>query len=120
MADKSETESPRGSSALPRGLIPPGRSDTNTAAVLRLARQALAGGRLLGGTGALRTLAEESDWSPEELSATLAVALGAPADGPALLDSIRRLGRPTCIERVDAAIDLLGDPENPILGPAGS
>jgi len=121
MAAKRESESVesvRGPVAPPRSLIPSGRTDTNVAAVLRLARQALASGRLQE-AGALPAVAREVDWSVAELSSALAAALGASGPGRELLDTISRLGRPACVERVDAAIDRLGDPENPILGPAG-
>ena len=35
---------------------------------------------------------------------------------PPLIESMCVLGRETCIQRIDAAIDVLGSPENPILG----
>lgn len=103
-------------------LIPAEKTDTNTAAVLRLARQ------IVVGIGALerdplerrlRVLAEESGWTMRELLQTLRWALSGKREAPPVVACMCLLGQATCIERIDAAIDVLGSPENPILGPSG-
>ncbi|MGH7162960.1 MAG: glutamate--tRNA ligase [Planctomycetota bacterium] len=103
-------------------LIPAQRTDTNTAAVLRLARQVIARSRALEPKSLeeeLRALAREVDWKPKELFMSLRVAVTGRTVTPPLIESMCVLGRPECIERIDAAIDVLGSPENPILGALG-
>jgi len=104
-------------------LIPKKRTDTNTAAVLRLARQIIAGSgdpleaeRL---EARLRALAAESGWKPRELFMSLRYAITGKKVSPPIVESMAVLGKPACIERIDAAIDTLANPENPILGPSG-
>jgi glutamyl-tRNA synthetase len=104
-------------------LIPKKRTDTNTAAVLRLARQIIAGSgdpleaeRL---EAQLRALADESGWKPRELFMSLRYAITGKKVSPPIVESMAVLGKPACIERIDSAIDILGSPENPILGPSG-
>jgi glutamyl-tRNA synthetase len=102
-------------------LIPKNRTDTNTAAVLRLARQRIAGAAALEPAAIeadLRALAEEVEWKPRELFMSLRYAITGKAVSPPIVESMCVLGRASCIERIDAAIDVLGSPENPILGPA--
>ena len=103
-------------------LIPVDRTDTNTAAVLRLARQIVAGIGTLEREPLeqrLRVLAAESGWTTRELLQTLRWALSGKREMPPVVESMCLLGPATCIERIDAAIDVLGSPENPILGPSG-
>jgi glutamyl-tRNA synthetase len=100
-------------------LIPAGRTDTNTAAMLRLARQVIATCDPLEKEpleARLRALAEEGGWKPKELFQALRWAVSGKKVTPPLVESMCLLGRAACIERIDAAIDVLGDPENPILG----
>jgi len=103
-------------------LIPKKRTDTNTAAVLRLAREIVAEAEPLE-TGtlekALRALADECGWKARELFTSLRWAITGSKVSPPLLESMCILGRATSIERIDAAIDILGNPENPILGGTG-
>jgi glutamyl-tRNA synthetase len=105
-------------------LIPKKRTDTNTAAVLRLAREIIArGGDPLDPEpleAELRGLAEESGWKPRELFMSLRYAITGKKVSPPIVESMAVLGKAACIERIDAAIDILGSPENPILGPSGS
>jgi len=104
-------------------LIPKNRTDTNTAAVLRLARQIIA--QSDGALDAealeaqLRALAEESGWKPRELFMALRYAMTGKKVSPPIVESMAVLGKAVCVERIDAAIDILGSPENPILGPSG-
>ncbi|MHC4819504.1 MAG: hypothetical protein ACYTF8_15775 [Planctomycetota bacterium] len=104
-------------------LIPKNRTDTNTAAVLRLARQIIAqsDGALDAESleAQLRALAEESGWKPRELFMALRYAMTGKKVSPPIVESMAVLGKAVCIERIDAAIDILGSPENPILGPSG-
>jgi len=100
-------------------LIPKQKSDTNTAAVLRIVRQAIVamdGLEPAALEAKLRDLAEEVEWKAGDLFMTLRVALTGSKVTPPLIESMCVLGRATCIERIDAAIDVLGSPENPILG----
>lgn len=100
-------------------LIPPGRTDTNAAAVLRQARDAVAreGARSPAALAAwLSELALDAGWSEAELMAALGRAVSVGDCHPAPPEGLCALGRATSIERLDAAIDVLGDPENPILG----
>jgi glutamyl-tRNA synthetase len=100
-------------------LIPAGRTDTNTAAMLRLARQVVATSDGLAKEpleARLRALAEEGGWKPKELFQALRWAVSGKKVTPPLIESMCLLGKAACIERIDAAIDVLGDPENPILG----
>jgi len=104
-------------------LVPRKRTDTNTAAVLRLARQIVAHREPLEPEpleAELRGLAEESGWKPRELFMSLRYAVTGKKVSPPIVESMCVLGRAECIERIDRAIDVLGDPENPILGPPGS
>jgi glutamyl-tRNA synthetase len=103
-------------------LIPKKKTDTNTAAVLRLAREIVAHAEPLDPEtleAALRALAVESDWKPRELFTALRWAITGRKVSPPLLESMCILGRAESIKRIDAAIDVLGDPENPILGSEG-
>jgi len=100
-------------------LIPKKRTDTNTAAVLRMARDLVAQAETLAPEPlevALRALADSSGWKPRELFTALRWAITGSKVSPPLLESMCILGRAASIERIDAAIDVLGDPENPILG----
>jgi len=100
-------------------LIPKKRTDTNTAAVLRSAREIVAKSESLDPAtleAALRSLAEDCGWKPRELFTSLRWAVTGAKVSPPLLESICILGAAATIERIDAAIDVLGDPENPILG----
>ncbi|MCZ6786766.1 MAG: glutamate--tRNA ligase [Planctomycetota bacterium] len=100
-------------------LIPKKRTDTGTAAMLRLARQIIAESETLEPErleAQLRELAEKGDWKPRELFMSLRWAVTAKKVTPPIIESICILGRAECIERIDASIDVLGDPENPILG----
>jgi len=100
-------------------LIPKKRTDTNTAALLRGARQVIARAEALEPTGLeaeLRKLAEDATWKPRELFMALRTAVSGKSVTPPLIESLCVLGRAACIERIDAAIDVLGNPENPILG----
>jgi glutamyl-tRNA synthetase len=102
-------------------LIPKKKTDTNTAAVLRLARQVVAGSEALDVAeleGKLRALAEDSGWKPRELFTSLRWAITGRKVSPPLIESMCILGKASCIERIDASIDVLGNPENPILGGA--
>ncbi|MHC4547806.1 MAG: glutamate--tRNA ligase [Planctomycetota bacterium] len=104
-------------------LIPRHRSDTNTAAVLRLAREIVARSDGLATASLeaqLRRLAAEVDWKPRELFMSLRYAITGKAISPPIVESMVLLGKAACIERIDAAIDVLGSPENPILGPSGA
>jgi len=105
----------------PESLVPKKRTDTNTAAVLRMARevvvhidtrepQSLEAQSL---EAAYRTLAEEAGWKPRELFTALRWAITGRKVSPPLLESMCILGRAASIERIDAAIDVLGNPENP-------
>ena len=99
-------------------LIPRKKTDTNTAAVLRLAREIVAHADPLEPEPLqeqLRALAVESDWKPRELFASLRWSISGKKVTPPLFESMCLLGKAACIERIDAAIDVLGDPENPIL-----
>jgi glutamyl-tRNA synthetase len=103
-------------------LIPKKRTDTNTAALLRQAREIIAHVDPLEPESleqALRDLAQDADWKPRELFSSLRWAVSGKKVAPPLIESMCVLGRATCIERIDAAIDVLGSPENPILGQAG-
>lgn len=104
-------------------LIPKKRTDTNTAAILRLAREIVArGGDPLEPEpleAELRALAEEAGWKPRELFMSLRYAITGEKVSPPIVESMAVLGKAACIERIDAAIDILGSPENPILGPSG-
>ena len=104
-------------------LIPKKRTDTNTAAVLRAARQHIAHSETLDAEALerdLRRIAEEVDWKPRELFMSLRWAVSGQKVTPPLFESMCVLGRAACIERIDAAIDVLGNPENPILGETGT
>ncbi len=103
-------------------LIPKNKTDTNTAAMLRLAREIIAHSEELEPAvleAKLRALAEEGGWKPRDLFLSLRWAVSAKAVTPPLIESMCLLGKASCIERIDAAIDVLGSPENPILGAAG-
>jgi glutamyl-tRNA synthetase len=104
-------------------LIPKNRTDTNTAAVLRMAREIIArnDGELEAEPleARLRALAEESGWKPRELFMALRYAITGKKVSPPIVESMAVLGKAACIERIDAAIDILGSPENPILGTPG-
>jgi glutamyl-tRNA synthetase len=98
-------------------LIPKKKTDTNTAAVLRIARQEVAHGDSLAPEpleAALRKVAADSDWKPRELFSSIRWAITGRKVSPPLIESMEILGRATCIERIDAAIDVLGNPPNPI------
>jgi len=101
-------------------LIPKGKDDTNVAAVLRILRQAIVAMPDLPDPKALeerfRGVAQEVDWKPKDLFMALRVAITGRTVTPPLMESMCILGRPECIARLDAAIDVLGNPENPILG----
>jgi hypothetical protein len=100
-------------------LIPPGRTDTNTAALLRQARDTVAGEGARSPAALAARLSEvalDADWSEAELLAVLGRAVSVGACHPAPPEGLCALGKATSIERLDAAIDVLGDPENPILG----
>ena len=100
-------------------LLPKKRTDTNTAAVLRQARLLVRDLPSLDEETLeqkLRDLAEEVEWKARELFMALRVAVTGKKVTPPLIESMCVLGRETCIERIDAAIDVLGSPENPILG----
>jgi len=108
---------------VPRGeLIPKKRTDTNTAAMLRLAREwvrntdSLEAGEMEAG---LRRIAEEGDWKARELFGALRWAISGKQVTPPLIECMALLGKAVCMERIDAAIDVLGSPENPILGATG-
>jgi glutamyl-tRNA synthetase len=99
-------------------LIPKKKTDTNTAAVLRQARQAVAQSESLDVErleADLRKVADESGWKARELFTSLRWAITGRKISPPLIESMCILGRASCIERIDAAIDVLGNPENPIL-----
>lgn len=103
-------------------IIPKKKTDTNTAAVLRIARQEVAQSNDLATTPleeALRKVAADSDWKPRELFTSLRWAITGRKVSPPLLESMEILGRAACIERIDAAIDVLGNPPNPITGEVG-
>ena len=103
-------------------LIPKKKSDTNTAAVLRIVRQAIVGMEALepGALEArLRALADEVEWKAGDLFMALRVAVTGSTVTPPLVESMSILGRAACIERIDDAIDVLGNPENPSLGAGG-
>ena len=105
-------------------LIPKKRTDTNTAALLRLAREIIAHDDAMD-PGALeeklRALADDSGWKARELFTALRWAVTGSKVSPPLLESMQILGKASCIERIDAAIDVLGSPRNPILeGGTGS
>ncbi|MHC4937764.1 MAG: glutamate--tRNA ligase [Planctomycetota bacterium] len=98
-------------------LIPKKKTDTNTAAVLRQARQVIAHSDSLEVEeleAELRRVADESGWKARELFGSLRWAITARKVTPPLIESMCILGRASCIERIDAAIDVLGNPENPI------
>ncbi len=100
-------------------LIPKKKSDVNTAAILRMARQAVAALDTLEPAALearLRALGDEVEWKVGDLLMALRVAVTGSKVTPPLIESMCLLGRETCIERIDAAIDVLGSPENPILG----
>ncbi len=112
-------------------LVPKKRTDTNTAAVLRAAREIVA--ELGGGddeTAAimepadleqrLRALGAEVEWKPRELFMSIRYAITGKKVSPPIVECMCLLGAPACMARMDAAIDVLGNPENPILGQAGS
>jgi len=102
-------------------LIPKKKTDTNTAAVLRIARQAIANSETLDVAqleAALRAVADDSDWKARDLFTSLRWAITGAKVSPPLIESMCILGKASCIERIDAAIDVLGNPENPILGSA--
>jgi len=102
-------------------LIPKKRTDTNTAAVLRMARQVVANSDALDVEkleAELREVADDSGWKARELFTSLRWAITGRKVSPPLIESMCILGRAACIERIDAAIDVLGSPENPILGGA--
>jgi len=105
-------------------LIPKKKTDTNTAAMLRMARQIVAKSEDAIDPDALqqelREVATSGDWKPRELFGALRWAVTAQKVTPPLFESMAILGRPECIERIDASIDVLGNPENPILGTTGS
>ena len=97
-------------------LIPKKRTDTNTAAVLRLAREIIAHADTIDPETLerdLRALADESGWKARELFTALRWATTGRKVTPPLLESLAILGRPAVIERIDAAIDVLGNPDNP-------
>ncbi|MHC4223807.1 MAG: glutamate--tRNA ligase, partial [Planctomycetota bacterium] len=103
-------------------LIPKKRTDTNTAALLRQSRQIVAHLEPLQPETleqALRDLARDAGWKPRELFSSLRWAVSGKKVTPPLIETMCVLGRATCIERIDGAIDVLGSPENPILGQAG-
>lgn len=103
-------------------LVPKKRTDTNTAAVLRLAREVVAHREPLDVEpleAELRELATRCDWKARELFQSLRFAITGKKVSPPIVESMCALGKASCIERIDAAIDVLGDPENPILGEAG-
>jgi len=102
----------------PESLIPKKRTDTNTAAVLRMAREIVAHTETLEPATletAFRALAEDSGWKPRELFTALRWAITGRKVSPPLLESMCILGHAASIERIDAAIDVLGNPENPNL-----
>ncbi|MHC4451115.1 MAG: glutamate--tRNA ligase, partial [Planctomycetota bacterium] len=99
-------------------LIPKKKTDTNTAAVLRQARQLVANSDSLDVErleADLRKVADESGWKARELFTSLRWAMTGRKISPPLIESMCILGKASCIERIDAAIDVLGNPENPIL-----
>ena len=51
---------------------------------------------------------------------SLRYAISGKKVSPPIVESMAILGKAACIERIDAAIDVLGSPENPILGPSGT
>lgn len=100
-------------------LIPKKRTDTNTAAVLRLAREVVAHAGTMEPAPLeekFRELAASSDWKPRELFMSLRFATTGQKVSPPIVESMCALGPAECIERIDAAIDLLGNPENPNVG----
>ncbi|MEM8884996.1 MAG: glutamate--tRNA ligase [Planctomycetota bacterium] len=99
-------------------LLPKKRTDTNTAAVLRQARQVIAESDTLDVEAleaALRAVAEESDWKARELFTALRWSITGKKISPPLIESMCILGKASCIERIDDAIDVLGNPANPII-----
>ncbi|MDH3590781.1 MAG: glutamate--tRNA ligase [Planctomycetota bacterium] len=104
-------------------LIPKKRTETNTAAVLRGVRQVVAKSETLALEpleADLRALGDEVAWKPRELFMSIRFAISGKKVTPPIIESMCLLGQAECIERLDAAIDVLGDPENPILGAPGS
>ena len=100
-------------------LVPKKRTETNTAAVLRMARQAVAESETLEPEpleAKLRAVGEDSGWKPRELFMSIRFAVSGKKVTPPIIESMCILGQAECIERIDAAIDVLGNPENPILG----
>jgi glutamyl-tRNA synthetase len=98
-------------------LIPKKKTDTNAAAVLRIAREEVAHADSLAAESleaALRKVAADSDWKPRELFSSIRWAITGRKVSPPLIESMEILGRAACIERIDAAIDVLGNPPNPI------
>ncbi len=104
-------------------LIPKKRTETNTAAVLRAARDVVANSETLTPEtleASLRALGEEVSWKPRELFMSVRFAISGKKVTPPIIESMCLLGKAECIERLDDAIDVLGDPENPILAAPSS
>jgi len=102
-------------------LVPKKRTDTNAAAVLRGVRQVIAAWgdepmRPEDLEARLRALGEDVGWKPRELFMSVRFAITGKKVTPPIVECMCLLGAPACIARLDEAIDVLGSPENPIVG----